>query len=102
MNDNDFNDMLDGSIDTLIRTFGCNKYEAEKIYTNVRMELVVLTEEFNYDWSHDFYNVGTHLLIHIQIDSMNDPSKYEEPSEIAEYIKSIDLEVIKEVIEKSS
>lgn len=89
------------SIDRIINIFGCNIYEAEKIYNDVRLELVILSERLNKKWSNEEYNKLTHFLINIQIYRIDNPKEYNNIDDISDRLRTISPDLIDEIIEMS-
>lgn len=93
-------DMLEGGIDNIMDTFGYDRYSAEKLYNNVRMEIILLTEEFEYSWSHEVYNCVTHLLINIRIQTIEEGRQFDDLEEASEYLSTVPPKLVEEAIEK--
>lgn len=88
-------------IDRIINIFGCNLYEAEKIYNDVRLELVILSERLDKKWSNEKYNKLTHFLINIQIQDIDNPKQYDNIDDISDRLRTISPDLINKITEMS-
>lgn len=94
-------DSFNNSIDRIINVFDCDIYEAEKIYTDVRLELVILSERLDKKWSNKEYNKLTHFLINIQIEDINNSKEYDNIDEISDQLRTISPDLIDKILEIS-
>lgn len=94
------NNLQNNSIENIMLEFNCNKYDAEKLYNKVRLELILIAEDLHKDFTNKNYNRMTHKIINIQIrENEYHNIEYDNLDEIANDLRTISDNIIDKIIE---